>query len=115
VGSPYTGSPSQVGILLGLGTNIVFNPGVYCGGINITASVLGTITFNPGTYILRQGRGGLLGLGTTGGLTITISALSTITGTGVTFYSEAGSNSSVNGFSITAPSTLCISNLNLCT
>ncbi len=111
--SPYTGSPSQVSVLLGIGSNIVFNPGVYCGGINITASVLGRITFNPGTYILRQGRGGLLGLGTTGGLTITISALSTITGTGVTFYSESGSSTSVNGFSITAPSTLGLSNFSL--
>jgi Flp pilus assembly protein TadG len=111
--SPYTGSPSQVSVLLGLGSNIVFNPGVYCGGINITASLLSTITFNPGTYILRQGSGGLLGLGTTGGLTITISALSTITGSGVTFYSEAGSNSAVNGFSITAPSTLGLFDFNL--
>lgn len=111
--SPYTGSPSQVSVLLGLGSHIVFNPGVYCGGISITASVLGNITFNPGTYILRQGSGGLLGLGTTGGLTITVSALSTITGSGVTFYSEGGSSSTVNGFSITAPATLGLSNFNL--
>jgi len=111
--SPYTGSPSQVSVVLGLGSHVVFNPGVYCGGINITASILGNITFNPGTYILRQGSGGLLGLSTTGGLTITISALSTITGSGVTFYSEGGSTSAINGFSITAPSTLGLSNFNL--
>lgn len=111
--SPYTGSPSQVNVLLGLGSTVVFNPGVYCGGINITASVLGNITFEPGTYILRQGSGGLLGAGTTGGLNITISALSTITGSGVTFYSESGSNPLANGFSITAPSALGLSNFNL--
>ncbi len=111
--SSYTGSPSQIQVLLGIGGNIVFNPGVYCGGIDITASVLGTIMFNPGIYILRQGPGGLLNIGTTGGLTITISALSKITGQGVTFYSEAGSNNLVHGFSITAPAILGLSDFNL--
>jgi Flp pilus assembly protein TadG len=111
--SPYTGSPHQVSILLGLLSTTTFNPGIYCGGINITAAVLSNVTFNPGTYILRQGAGGLLDLGTTGGLTITISALSSITGNGVTFYSETGSQPLVNGFSVTAPATLGLSSFNL--
>jgi hypothetical protein len=51
------------------------SPGVYCGGINISG---GTVTFQPGQYILDGG-----------GLTID-SANTTVTGTGVTFYNTAG-------------------------
>jgi Flp pilus assembly protein TadG len=95
--SPYTGSPSAVNVVLG--GNVTFNPGVYCGGINITASLLSNITFNPGTYILKDGTG-LLGI-TQGGLNINLNELTTITGNGVTFYNEGPSG----GFSVTEPVT----------
>lgn len=107
-GNTYNGSSSRVNILL-TGTYI-FNPGVYCGGINILAATIGTnITFNPGTYVLRQKSTGLLGTGllSDGGLNITVSALATIRGQGVTFYSEGGSSS------ITVPDTLGLSNFHL--
>jgi hypothetical protein len=50
------------------------NPGVYCGGIKISG---GTVTFNPGTYILNGG-----------GLTIE-GANTIVNGTGVFFYNTA--------------------------
>jgi Flp pilus assembly protein TadG len=103
--SPYRGSSSAVNILLG-GT-YVFHPGVYCGGISITAALLTNITFTPGVYILKQGPG-LLGV-TSGGLNITLSLLSNITGTGVTFYNTGP----FGGYSITAPAALGLSNVNL--
>src|SRR5688500_19255594 len=51
------------------GVTTVLNPGIYCGGIEITSN--GSAFLNPGLYILRGG-----GLKMGGG---------TITGTGVTF------------------------------
>ncbi|MBB6142651.1 hypothetical protein HNQ77_000589 [Silvibacterium bohemicum] len=105
-GSPYTGSSSQVLITLGLGSNIVFHPGVYCGGISIIAGLLTNITFTPGVYILRQGPGLL---GTTGGLSINISAISTITGNGVMFYNQG----TIGSFSIGAASLLGLSTVSL--
>ena len=99
--SPYTGSPQPVTLLLPIG-NYVFNPGVYCGGISITAAVLSNITFNPGTYILSNYQGppflGITPPPTSNGFVITIGALSNIHGSGVTFY-----NQSNNGFSLTLP------------
>jgi Flp pilus assembly protein TadG len=110
--SPYTGSATPVNLVVPLLSNIVFNPGVYCGGISITASVLSTITFNPGTYILRNGHTTILGIPgpTQSGLTITIGALSSMTGRGVTFYNEGNGG----GFSLTTPSLpLGLSNFNM--
>lgn len=105
-GGTYSGSQSQVNIVLS-GT-YTFNPGVYCGGISITAALGANITFNPGTYILTQtSTGGLLGIGANGGLNITVTALSSITGQGVTFYSEGGSST------ITVPESLGLSNFDL--
>lgn len=103
-GNVYNGSPTPVTLVLPLLANYTFNPGVYCGGISITASVLSTITFNPGTYILSnyQGPPNIFGVTpppTSNGFLITIGALSTIQGQGVTFY-----NQSNNGFSLTLPS-----------
>jgi len=103
--SPYTGSSSAVNIILG--GNVVFNPGVYCGGISFTAALLSNITFNPGIYILRQGPG-LLGI-PSGGLNITVTLLSSITGKGVMFYNEGP----VGSLAITAPALLGLSNVNL--
>ncbi|GGH06237.1 pilus assembly protein TadG-related protein [Silvibacterium dinghuense] len=113
--SPYYGSSNAVNIILGLGSTVIFHPGVYCGGINITAAVLANVIFEPGTYILRDGTG-LLSLVQQGGLNITISALSSIQGDGVTFYNEGNINSpstSVGGFSITAPATLGLTSFSL--
>lgn len=111
--SPYYGSSKNVTVALG--SDAVFNPGVYCGGITIAASVSSRVTFNAGTYILRDSTG-LLGL-TTGGLAMTVSSLSNITGNGVTFYNEGpstgfnisepvsgGSIASITNFNLTAPS-----------
>lgn len=103
--SPYTGSSSAVNILLG--GNVVFNPGVYCGGISFTATILSNITFNPGTYILRQGPG-LLGV-QSGGLNLTLTLLSSITGKGVMFYNEGP----VGSLNVTAPAAVGLSNINL--
>lgn len=121
----YTGSATQVNInllngggLLGLGVlgNITFNPGVYCGGINITLNALSTITFNPGIYILKPLNG-------TGGLNIFIGGVaSTIqVGTGgpqsamggVMFYNEGPAASYQNyGFTVNAASILGTFKLN---
>ncbi len=101
----YYGSPNAVNILLG-GT-YVFNPGVYCGGISITAALATNVTFNPGTYILTDGPG-LLGI-TQGGLTITLTALSNVQATGVTFYNTG----TIGSIAITAPAALSLSNFNM--
>ncbi|MFT4111380.1 pilus assembly protein TadG-related protein [Silvibacterium sp.] len=114
--SPYTGSPATVNIITGLLSNITFNPGVYCGGIAITAAVLTNITFNPGVYILRDGPGLLGSLTPQGGLTITINALSNIQGTGVMFYNAGNVStpaSTVGGFSVTASSLAGLGGFNL--
>ncbi len=111
-GNVYNGSPVPVNLIPLLGTNIVFNPGVYCGGISITASVLSNITFNPGVYVLRNGYSTLLGIPgpTQSGLTITVGALSTLVGNGVMFYNEGNAGS----FSITAmPALLGLSTFQL--
>ncbi|SDF83373.1 Tad domain-containing protein [Terriglobus roseus] len=101
-GSPYTGAPGPVTILPIL-ANITFNPGVYCGGITITASVGSTITFNPGTYIISNYQAPKDIFGNTpapvsSGFVISVAALSTIQGKGVMFY-----NQSNNGISLTLP------------
>src|SRR5690242_17020037 len=59
------------------GQVVAFDPGQYCGGIKITG---GTVTFNPGVYVIDGG-----GLSFTGG---------TITGQGVTFYLTGTGNGS---------------------
>jgi Flp pilus assembly protein TadG len=107
--SPYTGSSSPVNITLG--GNVVFNPGVYCGGISITAALLSTIKFNPGTYILKD-HVGLLGI-TQGGLNLTLSALTSITGTGVTFYNEGTQGSLMVVEPVSGGSLLSLSDVSL--
>jgi hypothetical protein len=58
---------------------------VFCGGINISG---GTVTFNPGTYILNGG-----------GLTIN-SANTVVTGSGVTFFNTATSGHTISPITI---------------
>jgi len=107
--SPYYGSSSAVNITLG--GNVTFNPGVYCGGISITAALASTIKVNSGTYILKDGPG-LLGI-TSGGLNITLNLLTSISGAGVTFY-NAGSHGSLMAVEpITGSSYLSLSNVSL--
>lgn len=72
--SPYTGAPAMVTVS-GAKQAPVFNPGTYCGGIQLNANV--TATFNPGTYIIQ-------------GPWI-VNGGDTITGNGVTFYFSSGS------------------------
>jgi hypothetical protein len=102
----YYGSKQQINITLALLAKITFHPGVYCGGIAITAPVACNITFAPGMYILNNGPGVLLNLLglyvpsglTTSGLTITLGGtLGSISGSEVTFY-NAGNK---GGFSLT--------------
>ena len=107
--SPYYGSSSPVNITLG--GNVVFNPGVYCGGISITAALLSTIKFNPGTYILKD-HTGLLGI-TQGGLNITLNELTSITGNGVTFYNEGTQGSLMVVEPVSGGSLLSLSNVSL--
>ena len=107
--SPYYGSSSPVNITLG--GNVVFNPGVYCGGISITAALLSNIQFNPGTYVLKD-HAGLLGI-TQGGLNITLNALTSITGSGVTFYNEGSQGSLMVVEPVTGTSFLSLSNVSL--
>ena len=54
---------------------VTLDPGVYCGGIAITAGAV--VTFQPGVYILNGGG-------------LSVGGQSTIQGTGVTFYNTAG-------------------------
>ncbi len=100
--SPYTGSPTPVNLVLTHLATVTFNPGVYCGGITITAAVAATVTFKPGIYILNNYQGppilGVTPPPTSNGFVITVSALSTIQGNGVMFY-----NQSKNGISLTLP------------
>jgi Flp pilus assembly protein TadG len=107
--SPYSGSSSAVNILLG--GNVTFNPGVYCGGISITAAIASNIKFNPGTYILKDGPG-LLGI-TSGGLNLTLNLLTSITGNGVTFYNAGSHGSLMVVEPVTGASYLSLSNVSL--
>jgi Flp pilus assembly protein TadG len=107
--SPYTGSSTAVNITLG--GNAVFNPGVYCGGIAVTAALASNIKFNPGTYILRDATG-FLGI-KTGGLNITLNLLTSITGTGVTFYNEGTQGSLMVVEPVSGGSLLSLSNVSL--
>ena len=107
--SPYFGSSSAVNIVLG--GNVTFNPGVYCGGIGITAAIASNIRFNPGTYILKDGPG-LLGI-TSGGLNITLNLLTSITGNGVTFYNAGSHGSLMVVEPVTGASYLSLSNVSL--
>jgi len=107
--SPYYGSSSAVNITLG--GNVTFNPGVYCGGISITAALASTIKVNSGTYILKDGPG-LLGI-TSGGLNITLNLLTSISGTGVTFYNAGSHGSLMVVEPITGSSYLSLSKVSL--
>ena len=51
--------------------SVTLNPGVFCGSTNFNGS--GTLTFNPGLYVIKSGG-------------MTFNSGWTITGTGVTFY-----------------------------
>jgi Flp pilus assembly protein TadG len=68
-------------------TNLVINagivslaPGVYCGGLKVTGSA--TVTFNPGTYVIKDGP-------------LNITSTATATGTNVGFY-LTGTNALIN-------------------
>lgn len=108
IASPYSGSSSPVNVTL-LST-VVFNPGVYCGGISINAALGCNITFNPGTYILRDTS--ILGV-TYGGLSIALSALSTISGQGVTFYNVGPTGAVSVVEPLSGGSLIALSNLSL--
>jgi hypothetical protein len=89
VAAPAVGSctsASQVSIT----TSRTIDPGVYCGGISISAGA--RVTLNPGTYILRGG-----GLSISGG--------SNVSGDGVTFYNTAGGGYGYQGISFSGGST----------
>ena len=108
IGSPYSGSSSAINITSG---TKVFNPGTYCGGIQISCTALPcpNVTFNPGTYILTSINNSGSTLSTYYGLNIDIGT--NITGSGVTFYNygPAGpitfllGSFTANGINLTAP------------
>jgi hypothetical protein len=107
--SPYYGSSSAVNVTLG--GNVTFNPGVYCGGISITAALASNIKFNPGTYILRDTTN-FLGL-SSGGLNLTLNLLTSVTGSGVTFYNEGAHGSIMVTEPLSGTSYLSLSNISL--
>ena len=76
-------------------TTSTLNPGVYCGGIDITSSGH-TITLNAGTYILNGG-----GLRATGG--------NILQGTDVTFYNTATAGQTYSDVSLLGNTTLRLS------
>ncbi len=72
--SPYSGAPTQVTVSGGKHA-AVFNPGTYCGGIQLNGNV--SANFNPGTYIIQG--------------PMIVNGGDTITGNAVTFYFSSGS------------------------
>ncbi|HVL71161.1 MAG TPA: pilus assembly protein TadG-related protein [Beijerinckiaceae bacterium] len=57
------------------------SPGIYCGGLTLK----GTVTFQPGTYVIKNGR-------------LTINSQARLTGEGVTFYlTGTGAGFTING------------------
>lgn len=87
--SPFTGAPAQVTV--NSNKTAVFNPGTYCGGLQINGNA--TATFNPGLYIIE---GNMI-----------VNGNDTISGNGVTFYFSTGSLT-MNGnshASLVAPTT----------
>jgi Flp pilus assembly protein TadG len=81
--APTVGGCDHTNFHAGTTGNIVINPAVYCGGIQISGS--NQITFNPGAYILDGG-----------GLKLTGSA--TLSGSGVTFYNTQYHNGTGNSY-----------------
>jgi hypothetical protein len=73
--SPYHGSPGPLTVI---GSAVLYPDQAYCGGITLLP--LASVTFMPGTYVIKSG--GFLNL--FGGLSIDLGA--TATGNGVTFY-----------------------------
>ncbi|MFM9941617.1 MAG: hypothetical protein ACKVP7_19200 [Hyphomicrobiaceae bacterium] len=55
---PSASACTATNLNLGPGTHVL-EPGTYCGGINAQASA--TVTFNPGTYVVKDGPLGLAG------------------------------------------------------
>jgi hypothetical protein len=76
-------------VSLGSHDSQTISPGVYCGGINLSAQ--SSLTLNPGVYIVRNG--------------ISLGAQTSITGSGVTIYIETGGVSMAGGstVSLSAP------------
>jgi len=87
--------------------NTTLYPGTYYGGLKITGSGNGTVTFSPGTYIFAGGGSNSGGFDYSGN--------ATISGSGVTFYntsdpqSSSSSNIPCGGLSITGGGTLNLS------
>lgn len=69
--SPFWGAANNVSV----SGNVTFNPGVYCGGINLNSGA--TATLNAGTYIMKG--------------SVNAGSGSSITGNGVTIYFSTGS------------------------
>lgn len=107
LGTPAPGSsgtadhPNTTQIQVNGSQNTTVYPGTYYGGLKITGSGNGTVTFSPGTYIFAGGG-------------FDYSGNSTISGAGVTFYNTSDPSSSNNaaacgGLSITGGGTLNLS------
>jgi hypothetical protein len=70
--------------------SVTINPGVYCGGIKLTG---GTLTMNPGLYILEGGG-------------LSIAAGTGISGSGVTIYNTSGSGNPYKPITINGNTTI---------
>ena len=81
VPEPTVGSCSGNYNMLNIGTSQTLNPGLYCGGIKLSAGA--NVSFNPGTYVIKGG-----------GLTVVGGA--TASGQGTTFFLTGQNNSNSN-------------------
>jgi Flp pilus assembly protein TadG len=91
--SPTTPSTCGYTNYSGSSGTYTLNPGVYCGGLNLTGGP--NVTLNPGTYVIRNGQ-------------LKMSGGGSMTGTGVTFVFEGTSHVDLSGggtYHLVAPTT----------
>lgn len=95
VAPPTVGGCDHTNATYGSGATPTLNPGVYCGGITMSANA--NVTLNPGVYILNGG-----------GLTVS-SSQAQLSGTGVMFYVSGDASHSYGAVNITGQATLNLS------
>lgn len=85
VGDPYADVPEPTASATCQGTSgATLNPGTYCSGL----SLKGTVSLNPGVYVIKGGD-------------FTVNANALVTGSGVTIYIKGSGRVSMNGNSTT--------------
>lgn len=93
--APSVGGCNQTNYSASTAVTTPLSPGVYCGGITLTGH--GSVTLNPGVYILLGG-----------GLNVSSSNVS-ISGTGVTFYNTGNSTYPYAAINISGGATATLS------